>query len=124
MPVRSVLAVPAAVHDSIQPVAAAYTMSSGRILASVAALAGLIGVVVGGLALARPTGRFGNGRRGAVVAVAGGLIGMALGGVAAATSEGAVGSGNGLGGAFVAMGVGLIAVVIGGLALARSRRTA
>ncbi|GAA3936505.1 hypothetical protein GCM10023085_17430 [Actinomadura viridis] len=125
MPVRSVLAVPAAVHDSIQPAAAAYTMSSGRILALVAALAGLIGVVVGGLALARPTGRFGagNGRRGAVVALAAGLIGMALGALVAATSEGAVGSGNGLGGAIVAMGVGLIAVVVGGLALARGPRS-
>ncbi|MFV2111126.1 DUF6223 family protein [Micromonospora sp. LOL_025] len=118
-------AVPAAADGSAQPVAAGVTaMSSGRLGATVAVVLGLSGVVVGGLALARPAGRFGtgSGRLGVIVAVAAGVVGMALGGLVMATSDGAVGTGNGLGGAIVALVVGLIAVTLGGLALARSRR--
>ncbi|GHJ53232.1 hypothetical protein Nm8I071_25390 [Nonomuraea sp. TT08I-71] len=121
------LAAPAAAHVSAQPIAAsAYTMSAGRLGASVGALLGLAGVIIGGLALARPAGRLGtaSGRLGATAALAAGLVGMALGGLVAATADGGVGTGNGLGGAYVALVVGLIAVVLGGLALARSRRTA
>jgi hypothetical protein len=121
------LAAPAAAQVSAQPVAASvYTMSAGRLVASSAAVLGLIGAVIGGLALARPASRFGtgSGRLGAVVALAAGLIGMALGGLVVATSDGGLGTGNGLGGAYVALVVGLIAMVLGGLALARSRRTA
>jgi hypothetical protein len=127
MSVRLVLAAPAAAHVSVQPAAASiYAMSSGRLGATVAAVLGLIGVVIGGLALARPAGRFGtgSGRLGAVVALAAGLIAMALGGLVVATSDGGIGTGNGLGGAIVALVVGLIAMVLGGLALAHSRRTA
>lgn len=110
-----------------QPAAATvYTMSAGRIGASVAAVLGLAGAIVGGLALARPASRIGTGagRLGATVALAAGLIGVALGGLVAATAAGGVGTGNGLGGAYVALLVGLIGVVLGGLALARSRRPA
>ena len=120
------LAAPAAAHVSAQPTAASvYTMSAGRIGASVAALLGLSGVIISGLALARPTRRIGtgNGRLGATMALAAGLIGMALGGLVVATSDGGIGTGNGRGGAYVALVVGLIAMVLGGLALARSRRT-
>ncbi|MGW0394636.1 DUF6223 family protein [Streptomyces sp. NPDC003042] len=122
-----VLAAPAAAHASVQPVAASvYTVSAGRIGASSAAVLGLIGMVIGGLALARPAGRFGveSGRLGATVALAAGLIAMALGGLVVATSDGGLGTGNGLGGAFVALVVGVISTVLGGLALARSRRGA
>ncbi|MFE9884627.1 DUF6223 family protein [Streptomyces scopuliridis] len=121
-----VLAGPAAAQVSAQPVAVStYTMSAGRLGASSAAVLGLIGAVIGALALARPAGRFGtgSGRLGAVVALAVGLTGMALGGLVAATSDGGLGTGNGLGGAYVAMVPGLIAMALGGLALARSRRT-
>ncbi|MCX4474576.1 DUF6223 family protein [Micromonospora sp. NBC_01655] len=120
------LAGPAAAHVSAQPAAASvYTMSAGRLGAAVAAVLGLTGVVIGGLALARPTSRFGtgNGRLGATMALAAGLIGMALGGVVVATSDSGIGTGNGRGGAYVALVVGLIAMVLGALALARSRRT-
>ncbi len=120
------LAAPAAAHVPVQPAAASvYDMSSGRLGAIVAAVLGLIGVVIGGLALTRPAGRFGtgSGRLGAIVALAAGLIGMALGGLVVATADGGIGTGNGLGGAIVALVVGLIAVVLGGLALARSPRT-
>jgi hypothetical protein len=102
-----------------------YFMSAGRLGAIVAALVGLSGVVIGGLALARSAGsvRVGNRRRRATVAMLAGLIGMALGGLVVATSPGAIGTGNGLGGAIVAMVIGLIGMVMGGLALARSPRT-
>ncbi|GAA4934251.1 DUF6223 family protein [Streptomyces coeruleoprunus] len=116
----------AAAHASVQPVAAdVYTMSAGRLGAVVAALLGLFGVAVGGLALARSTGRTGTwygGRSGAVVALVAGLIAMAVGGLVVATASGGLGTGNGLGGGIVALGVGLIGSVLGGLALRRCRR--
>ncbi|MEU8300540.1 DUF6223 family protein [Micromonospora sp. NPDC048909] len=118
-------AAPAAAHSSLQPAAAdAFTMSAGRLGASVAAVVGLIGVVIGGLALARPATRIGtaNGRGGAVVALVAGLIGIVLGGLVVATSDGGIGTGNGRGGAFVALVVGVVGIVLGGLALARARR--
>ncbi|MFG1839665.1 DUF6223 family protein [Micromonospora sp. NPDC049175] len=121
------LAAPAAAHASVEPVAAtALTMSSGRLGATTAVLLGLVGVVVGGLALARPASRVGSGSAplGAVLALTLGLAGMVLGGVVVATSDGGIGTGNGRGGAFVALAVGLVGVVLGGLALARARRSA
>ncbi|MEU4677802.1 DUF6223 family protein [Micromonospora sp. NPDC023737] len=119
------LAAPAAAHVAGQPAAASvYTMSAGRLGASVAALLGLTGVIVGGLALVRPTSRIGtdSGRLGASVALAAGLVGVTLGGLVVATSDSGIGTGNGRGGAYVALVVGLFAMVVGGLALARSRR--
>ncbi|MBC6457046.1 DUF6223 family protein [Actinomadura sp. HBU206391] len=107
------LAAPAAAQVSV----AAADTGSGRGGASVALVVALIGMVVGGLALARSAGR------GAVVALVVALIGMVLGGVALANSTGGVGTGNGRGGAIVALVAGLIGMVLGGLALARSRRT-
>jgi hypothetical protein len=119
------LAAPAAAPA--QPAAVgAFTMTSGRILASGAAVVGLIGVVIGGLALARSAGRIGagNGRRGAMVALVLGLIGLVIGGLVVATADGGVGSGSGIAGGIVAMAAGLIGMTLGGLARARSRRTA
>lgn len=102
-----------------------YGMTSGRLAANAAVVLGLIGVVIGVLALVRPAGRFGTASRrlGAIVALSAGLIGMALGGQVAGTSGGRIGTGGGLVGAVVALVVGLIATALGGLALARSRRT-
>jgi hypothetical protein len=121
-----VSAAPAAAQTAAQPSAASvYTMSAGRLTATSAAVLGLIGMVVGGLALARPHGRFGTarGRLGANVALAAGLIAMVLGGVVAATSDGSLGTGNGLGGAIVALIMGLTAMVLGGRAIARLRHS-
>jgi hypothetical protein len=114
----------AAAADDLQPAPTVYTISSGRLGASVAALVGLIGVVIGGLAL-RSAGRIGtnSGRAGAIVALVAGLIGMALGGLVVATADGGIGTGKGLGGAIVALVLGLTGMALGGLALARSRRT-
>ena len=121
------LAAPAAAQVLDQPPAvSAYTLTPERIAASAAAVVGLIGAVIGGLALARSAGRIGagNGRRGAIVALVMGPIGLVIGGLVVATADGGLGTGNGLGGGIVAMMVGLIGMALGGLALARSRRTA
>ncbi|MFF2852246.1 DUF6223 family protein [Streptomyces sp. NPDC058001] len=116
------LTAPLAAHASLQPTAAdAYDMSAGRLGAFVAALVALIGVIVGGLALARPAGRFGTGSgRGA--AIVAGLIGMAIGGVVVATADGGLGTGNGLGGGIVALALGLTGTALGTLALNRAHR--
>ncbi|MEV0597706.1 DUF6223 family protein [Streptomyces sp. NPDC050315] len=123
-----VFAEPAAPDVLAQPVAASvYTVSVGRVGASLSALVGFLGAVGGGLALARPArqGRTVSWarRNGAVTALAAGLIAVAVGGTVAATADGGLGTGNGLGGAYVAMFLGLIAVTLGGLARSRSRRT-
>ncbi|MFG1709661.1 DUF6223 family protein [Nonomuraea sp. M3C6] len=119
------LATPAAAHVLVQPVGA-YTLTAGRLWSAVAALLGLAGVVIGGLALARSAGRIGtgNGRRGAIVALAAGLVGVVIGGLVVAAAEGGPGTGYGIVGGYVALVVGPIAMVLGGLALARSRHTA
>lgn len=100
------------------------SIGSGRLVPTVAAVVGLIGAVLGGLALARSTGRIGTGnpRRGAVAAGVTGLISMIVGGLHSANSAGGFGTGNGLAGAIVAMVLGLIAMVLGGVALVRLRR--
>jgi hypothetical protein len=109
-----------------QPVVSAYTQTPQRIAASTAVVVGLIGAVIGGMALVRSADRVGNSnrRRGAIVALALGPIGLVIGGLVVATAGGGLGTGNGLGGGIVAMMVGLIGTALGGLALARSRRTA
>lgn len=119
------LAAPAIALGQTQPTPVGYGMTSGRFVATSAAVLALIGVIIGVLALVRPAGLFGiaSGRLGAIVALAGGLIGVALGGLAVATSGGRIGTGGGLAGAIVALVLGLIALALGGLALSRSRRT-
>ncbi|MFC0032627.1 DUF6223 family protein [Micromonospora chaiyaphumensis] len=102
-----------------------YTLTTGRLVGTAAALVALAGVVVGVLALARSAGRVGNGagRRGALVALVAGLAGMVTGGLVVAAAEGGPGTGYGIVGGFAALAIGLIAAVLGWLALARSRRT-
>lgn len=119
------LATPAAAHVLVQPVGA-YTLTAGRLWSVVAALLGLAGVVIGGLALARSAGRIGTGtgRRGAIVALAAGLACTVIGGLVVAAADGGPGTGYGIVGGYVDLVVGPIAMVLGGLALARSRRTA
>jgi hypothetical protein len=119
------LAAPVAAQVSDPPSAvSAYTLTPERTAASMAVVVGLIGAVIGGLALARSAGRIGtgNGRRGAIVALVMGPIGVVIGGLVVATADGGLGTGSGLGGGIVAMVVGLIGIGLGGLALARSRR--
>jgi hypothetical protein len=121
------LAAPAAAHVSNQPPAvSAYTLTPERIAATAAAVMGLLGAVIGGLALARSAGRIStaNGRRAAIVPLVMGPIGLVIGGLVVATADGGLGTGNGLGGGVVAMVVGLIGIALGVLALVRSRSTA
>ena len=99
-------------------------ITSGRARALVGAVAGLISLVVGGLALARSAGRLGtgNGRAGAILALVLGLLGMILSVVHLGTSTGGFGTGSGRAGAIVGLVLSLIGTLLGGLALARSRR--
>ena len=97
--------------------AAASGLGSGRLAPTVAALVGLIGAILGGLAVARSIGR--------ICAITAGLAGLAsivVGGLHAANSAGGFGTGNGLAGAIVAIALGLVSTVLGGLAMARNRR--
>jgi uncharacterized protein DUF6223 len=121
MSVLHLLAAPSATHIAVA--GGGYDIGSGRTLPAVAALVGLISVIVGGLVLARSrrTGT-GTGRNGAVVALALGLISVVVGGLHGANAAGGLGTGNGLAGAVVALALGLIGMVLGGLALVRSRR--
>ena len=97
-------------------------IGSGRLLPTLAAMVGLIGVFVGRLALARSR-RTGNGLARAIVATVLGMISLVIGGLHATYSAGGFGTGNGLAGAIVAIVLGLVGMVLGGLALARSRRS-
>ena len=118
---------------SLQPVVAGIVaMSGGRLGATLAALIGLVGAVIGGLALARRACRAragadigatgGPGRAGTAVGL--GATAVVLGAVFLTTADGGLGSGDGVGGAFVAVALGLIAMILGGLARARGRDVA
>jgi hypothetical protein len=100
-------------------------ITSGRARALVAVVVGLISLVVGGLALARSSGRLGagNGRACAIMALVLGLIGMILSVVHLGTSTGGFGTGSGRAGAIIALVFGLLGINLGGLVLARLRRS-
>ena len=114
-----------AAHVSEPAATTVQGLTSRRLWATTAAVLGLLGVVVGGLTLARSAGRIGtgNGKMRAIVALVAGLIAVVNGGLNLATAKGGPGSGNGVVGAAAALVLGLIAMVLGGLARARSRRT-
>jgi hypothetical protein len=103
-----------------------YGLTARRLWATTAAVLALVGVIIGGVGLARPASRFGiaSGRLGAIVALVVGLIAAVNGGLNLAIANGGPGSGNGVVGGAAAFVLGLIALTLGGLALARSRRTA
>ncbi len=96
-----------------------------RAWATTAAVIGLVGVIGGGLALFRPTSRFGvlSGQPGVIVALLAGTISLVTGAVNLAGATGGPGTGNGVVGGAAAVVLGLMAVAVGGLSLARSRRT-
>jgi len=117
-------ATPAAAHNSAEPLTTTATTTAGRPIATVGALLAIAGVIIGGLALARPASRLGtaSGHLGATIALAAGLISIALGGLVVAAFGGGIGTGNGRAGAYLALIFGLLSVILGGLALTRSRR--
>jgi len=119
-------AVLVAAHVSEPAATTVYGLTPQRLWATTVAMLGLVGVVIGGLALARPASRFGtaSGRLGAVVALVAGLIAVVNGGLNLAIANGGPGTGNGVVGGAAAFVLGLIALALGGLALARSCRAA
>jgi len=121
-----VYAVLVAAHGSEPAATTVYGLTPRRLWATTAALLTLVGVGIGGLALAYPGSRVGtaSGPLGAILALVAGAIGALNGGLNLAMANGGPGTGNGVVGGAAAFVLGLIAVSIGGLALARSRRTA
>jgi Family of unknown function (DUF6223) len=119
-------AVLVAAHVSEPAATTVHGLTPRRLWATTVAVLALVGVVIGGLALARPASRFGtaSGRLGAIVALAAGLIAVVNGGLNLAIASGGPGTGNGVVGGAAAFVLGLIALAIGRLALARCRRTA
>lgn len=117
-----------AAHVAEPAATTVYGLTSRRLWASLAAGLALVGVVIGGLALARPASRFGIASApsrfplGASVALVAGLIAVTNGGLNLAIATGGPGTGNGVVGAAGAVVLGLIAMAEGGLFLARSRR--
>ncbi|HET9138337.1 DUF6223 family protein [Actinophytocola sp.] len=106
---------------ALPPAADSYGLTTGRFWATLAALLGLAGAIIGGRALARSATR--TGRRGAVLALAAGLVSVVIGGVVVAAADGGPGKGYGVVGGWVALAAGGIATVLAGLALSRARRT-
>ncbi|GAB3831078.1 DUF6223 family protein [Dactylosporangium cerinum] len=94
------------------------TLTTDRLVATVAAFVALAGAVTGVLALARGS------RRRQFIALAAGAVGVVVGVLVLATADGGPGTGNGVVGGYAAIVFGLAAVVLGGLAVARSRRAA
>jgi hypothetical protein len=121
-----VYAVLVAAHVSEPAAATVPGLTPRRLWATTVAVLALAGVVIGGLALARPASRFGtgSGRLGAIVALVAGLIAVVNGGLNLAIANGGPGTGNGVVGGAAASVLGLIALTLSRLALARWRRTA
>ena len=119
-------AVLVAAHVSEPAATTVYGLTPRRLWATTADVLALAGVVIGGLALARPASRFGtaSGRLGAIVALVAGLLAVVNGGLNLAIANGGPGTGNGVIGGAAAFVLGLIALALSGLALARCRRTA
>jgi hypothetical protein len=109
-----------AAHVSEPAATTVYGLTPRRLWATAIALLGLVGVVMGGLALYRAARRIGNhGRRGAISAQVAGLIAAVNAGLNLAVANGGPGTGNGVVGGAAALVLGLIATILGGLALAR-----
>ena len=112
-------AVLVAAHVSEPAATTVYGLTPRRLWATTVAMLALVGVVIGGLALARPSGRF---RTASAVALVAGLIAVVNGGLVVAIADGGPGTGNGVVGGAGALVLGLIGMTLGGLARARSRR--
>lgn len=107
-----VIAMPLAAHAA----SGVGGLGAGRLLPSLAALAGLTGMIIGWRA------RNGSSQTKAIVASVLGLISLFIGVLHAANAAGGFGTGNGLAGAIVAILLGLSGMVVGLIALVRFRR--
>jgi len=105
-----------ATHLSQPAATTVYGLTARRFWATAVVLLALVGVVIGGLALARRR------RFGAIVSSLAGLIAAVNGGLVLAVANGGPGTGNGVVGGAGALVLGLVALVLGGLALARRKR--
>jgi hypothetical protein len=112
-------AVLVASHLSEPAATTVYGLTSRRLWASAAGVLALVGVLLGGVALARAANRW---RLGAIVGLVTGLFAVVNGGLLLAIANGGPGTGNGVVGAAGALVLGLIAMALGGLALTRFRR--
>ena len=102
---------------------AAYTLTTARLWATLAAFVGLGGVVVGAAARSRAVRGIGNrGRNGAVVALGCGAISLVVGVVNLLVADGGPGTGNGVVGGGIAIVLGLAALALSAVTLTRSRR--
>src|SRR5262249_50586186 len=85
-------------HVSEPAVTTVYGLTPRRLWATMVAALALVGVVIGGLALARAANPFGtaSGRLGGIVALGAGLIAVVNGGLVLAIAGGGPGTGNGV----------------------------
>ena len=115
-----------AAHLSEPAATTIHGLTPRRVWATTISVLALVGVVTGGLALARAGGPFGtdSGRLGTSVALVAGSIAAVNGGLNLAIANGGPGTGNGVVGGAAAFVLGLIALALGGVARARRRRTA
>ena len=116
-------AVLVAAHLSEPAATTVYGATPRRVWATIVMVLGLVGVIIGGLALARPASRLGtaSGLLGAIVALVAGMIAAVNGLLNLALAKGGPGTGNGVIGGAAALVLGLIAMALGAVALARSR---
>ena len=114
-------AVLVAAHVSEPAATTVYGMTLRRFWATTVVVLALVGVVVGGMALARPANRLGfaSARFESIVALVAGLVAVINGGLVLALATGGPGTGNGVVGGAAALVLGLIAMAIGALALTR-----
>jgi hypothetical protein len=98
-------------HVSEPAPTAVYGLTARRLWATTVAVLALFGVVIGGLAVARPASRFGtaSGRLGAIATLVAGLIAAFNGGLVLAIANSGPGSGNGVVGGAAALVSGLTA---------------
>lgn len=109
--------------SAVAPDVGAYTLTTARLWATLAAFVGLAGAVAGAAALARAVRGIGNrGRTGAVVSLVCGAIALVVGVVNLFVADGGPGTGNGVVGGAMAIVLGLAALVLGTLTLTRSHR--
>jgi hypothetical protein len=110
-------------HKTFLTTANILGIGSGRLVPTIAAVLGLIGVVVGGYALARSMRRNGTGSARIDAGLGGllALISLAVGVLHSSNVAGGFGTGNGLAGAIAAVVLGLIGLSLASLALAYHR---
>jgi hypothetical protein len=128
-----VAGMPTNTATAVQPLLGAITiMGSGRLGPTFTALVGVIGTVIGGVALRRATlrratrdaadvDRGARQRHGATAAIVLGSVSVALGVLFLVTADGGPGTGNGVVGSAVALILGPSAIILGGVARGRRR---